>query len=208
MRRPTGTFAIVLLTVAISILVYYGLDPLEWSQRAGFIPARASGVGTDFAAVPVWLTPLTCTLMHGGMLHLVSNMLILAFVGRMTEPVVGGVGIVILYIAGAYGAAFAQWLPDPHSVTPMIGASGAASAILGAYALIFGRARARAIGPVPATVVHVLWLAAAWVVLNLMLAFAMQASGYGVAAAAHIGGFLAGIALARPLARRHLRRLA
>ena len=81
----------------------------------------------------------------------------------------------------------------------MIGASGAASAIVGAYSLLYGRSRARAIGPIPARAVHVIWLAAAWVVINLMTGLAFQAANIGIAAAAHIGGFIAGLILARPL---------
>jgi membrane associated rhomboid family serine protease len=81
----------------------------------------------------------------------------------------------------------------------MIGASGAASAVVGAYSLLFGRSRAQAIGPIPAQMVHVLWLAVAWTVINLLTAFAFLGAGVAVAAAAHIGGFIAGLALARPL---------
>jgi membrane associated rhomboid family serine protease len=71
--------------------------------------------------------------------------------------------------------------------------------VVGAYSLLFGRSRARAIGPIPAQAVHVLWLAAAWTVVNLLTAFAFLGAGVAVAAAAHIGGFVAGLALAKPL---------
>ena len=84
------------------------------------------------------------------------------------------------------------------SPVPMIGASGAISAIVGAYALLFGERRARRIGPVPADVVHIAWLAAAWVGIQLLIG----AAGMGdvtVAIGAHIGGFAAGLVLARPL---------
>jgi membrane associated rhomboid family serine protease len=81
----------------------------------------------------------------------------------------------------------------------MIGASGAASAVVGAYSLLFGRSRATAIGPIPAQAVHVVWLAVAWTVINLLIGYAFLTADVRVAAAAHIGGFLAGLALARPL---------
>lgn len=200
MRRSTATGIIILVTVAVSVVVTLGgYSSYEASMRAGFIPARLSGMGTDYLAVPMLLTPLTCTLLHAGLLHLGMNMLMLGFTGRETERAVGPWGIVILYLVGAYVAAFAQWLPDPQSTTPMIGASGAASAVVGAYSLLFGRSRAQAIGPIPAQAVHVLWLAIAWTVINLLTAFAFLGAGVAVAAAAHIGGFLAGLALARPL---------
>ena len=81
----------------------------------------------------------------------------------------------------------------------MIGASGALSAVVGAYALLFGQSRARAIGQFSAGVVHVVWLAAAWIGIQLMIGVA-GLGGFGtIAIGAHIGGFLAGLAMARPL---------
>ncbi|ATY31461.1 rhomboid family intramembrane serine protease [Sphingomonas psychrotolerans] len=200
MRRSSATAVLIIVTAVVSIVVTLGgVSAYEASMRAGFIPARLSGIETDYLAVPALLTPLSCTLLHAGLLHLAMNMLMLGFTGRETERAVGPWGILILYVVGAYAAAFAQWLPDPQSITPMIGASGAASAVVGAYSLLFGRSRAQAIGPIPAQAVHVAWLAVAWTVLNLMTAYAFLGAGVAVAAGAHIGGFLAGLALAKPL---------
>jgi membrane associated rhomboid family serine protease len=200
MRRSTATALLILVTVAVGVVVMLGGgDGYAASMRGGFIPARLSGIETDYLAVPALLTPLSCTLLHAGLLHLAMNMLMLGFTGRETERAVGPWGILVLYVVGAYAAAFAQWLPDPQSATPMIGASGAASAVVGAYSLLFGRSRAQAIGPIPAQVVHVAWLAVAWTVVNLMIAYAFLGAGVAVAAAAHIGGFFAGLALAKPL---------
>ncbi len=200
MRRPTATAAIVLVTALVSLFVTFTHREVDAAVLGGFIPARLSGlVLEDLTAVPVWLTPLSAALLHAGIFHLGMNMLMLGYTGRETEKAVGPWGIVILYLVGAYAAAGAQWLAGPTSPQPMIGASGAASAIVGAYALLFGRSRAKAIGPIPAQVVHVVWLAAAWVIINLMTAFAFYSAGVGIAAAAHIGGFAAGLVLARPL---------
>ncbi|MDP5278574.1 rhomboid family intramembrane serine protease [Sphingomonas sp. DG1-23] len=200
MRRSSATAILILVTAAVSLVVTLaGGNAYEASMRAGFIPARLSGIDTDYLAVPALLTPLSCTLLHAGLLHLAMNMLMLGFTGRETERAVGPWGILILYVVGAYAAAFAQWLPEPQSLTPMIGASGAASAVVGAYSLLFGRSRAKAIGPIPAQAVHVVWLAAAWTAINLMIGYAFLGAGVAVAAGAHIGGFLAGLALARPL---------
>ena len=71
--------------------------------------------------------------------------------------------------------------------------------MVGAYSLLFGRSRAKAIGPIPAQAVHVIWLAVAWTAVNLLTAYAFLTAGVAVAAAAHIGGFVAGLALAKPL---------
>jgi membrane associated rhomboid family serine protease len=200
MRRLSATAIIVLVTAAISLAVSMSHYEATAFYAGGFIPRRLSGlVLEDMWAVPVWLTPLSSALLHAGIFHLAMNMLMLGFTGKETERAVGPLGIVILYLVGAYAAAFAQWLPDPLSMTPMIGASGAASAVVGAYSLLFGRSRAKAIGPIPAQAIHVLWLAVAWTAVNLLTAFAFLGAGIAVAAAAHIGGFLAGLALAKPL---------
>ena len=75
MRGLTATGVIVVVTAAISLVVTLGgYDFNEAIMRAGFIPARLSGVPTDYWAVPVWLTPLTSALIHSGLLHLMMNM--------------------------------------------------------------------------------------------------------------------------------------
>lgn len=196
-----ATFGIVALTVLVSLFVTLtGAD--NWAAvNAGFIPARLTygdAPALDLL-LPGVLTPLSATLVHGGLLHLVMNMVLLVYAGFAVERALGTGGTLLLYVVGGYAAAAAQWLPDPQSAVPMIGASGAASAILGAQALLFGRSRARAIGPVPAGVVNALWLFVAWTILNLAVAAIAAQSGFGIAAPAHIGGFAAGLLLARPL---------
>ncbi|TGX45786.1 rhomboid family intramembrane serine protease [Sphingomonas naasensis] len=208
MRRPTATAMIAALTVLVSVAAEFAPDWVDAPMRAGFIPARLSGVETDYAAVPAWLTPLTATLVHGGLLHLLSNMLILVFTGRACETWLGARNILILYVVGAYAAALSQWLPDPDSVVPMVGASGAASALFGAYALLFSQARAVAIGPIPAAFVRATWLGAAWIGVNLLAGYAFRLEGIAVAVAAHIGGFVVGLLLARPMLRRRRKRQA
>jgi len=167
---------------------------------AGFIPALASGatvVGDPGYMLPWWLTPLSATLVHAGFGHLLLNMVVLFYCGRQLEPGLGSRGIWLLYLIGAYAAAFGQWVLEPMSTVPLIGASGAISAIIAAYAALFGETRARALGPIPARVLHVLWLAAAWIGVQLM--FALAGLGSTIALGAHVGGFLIGLALTRPL---------
>lgn len=203
MERLTATAAILLLTVAVSLFVTLSPFSAQIEVLAGFMPARLSGtvVFPDVLAVPVWLTPLSCALIHAGVLHLGMNMLMLGFTGRETERALGPAGLVILYLVGAYAAALAQWAADPLSQAPMVGASGAASAVVGAYSLLYGQSKAKAIGPIPARVVHIAWLAIAWTLVNLLMATAFLRGGVAIAAAAHIGGFFAGLALAGPLLR-------
>jgi membrane associated rhomboid family serine protease len=85
----------------------------------------------------------------------------------------------------------------------MVGASGAISAILATYALLYGQRAVRRIGPFSANFLRIMWLAAGWIILQLMIGLASARGGLGdlgqIAIAAHIGGFLAGLVLTRPL---------
>lgn len=195
----TATLALAALTALawIAAVVLGRQDAAAYVL--GFIPARLSGAALPFPAAPAILTPLTATLVHGGLLHLAFNLLIFVWCGSAVERALGRTSLLILYVAGAYAAAFAQWLPDPHSTTPMIGASGAISAVIGAFALSFGRAK-RVTGSARVNRwINVAWLLATWVVLQLMFGFLAGGQGYLLATPAHIGGFLAGLLLQRPL---------
>jgi membrane associated rhomboid family serine protease len=197
--RATAGIAVATLVVSVLVLVSGGLPAVSFG--AGFIPARFAGAMLPEGlpiVVPAVLTPLTATLIHGGAMHLLFNLVMLGFCGRLLERAVGSRGIAILYTAGAFAAAAAQWALDPPSATPMIGASGAISAVVGAYALLYGERRAKAIGPIPADAVHIAWLAAAWIGMQLLIGAAGM-GGATIAVGAHIGGFVAGLALARPL---------
>jgi len=200
MPKLSATTVIVAVTVVVSLIANFAPNAVQIQYGAGFIPARLSGgLILSGLVVPAWLTPLSSALIHGGLAHLGMNMLMLAFTGRETERAIGAKGLVTLYLIGAYAACAAQWLAGPMSTAPMIGASGASSAVVGAYSLLYGRQRAKAIGPIPAQLVHIVWLAAAWVGVNLLMGFAFLQGGVTVAIWAHIGGFLIGLALARPM---------
>lgn len=195
--RPLRATVAIAVVTAVAYLAQ-GLGGPHLFLQAGFIAARLYEV-TPFTAVPFALTPLTATLLHGGLLHLGFNLLMLVYCGRQVEVVLGAMRLVILYIVGAYGAALGQFLFDPTSTGPMIGASGAVSAVVGAYALMFGRSQVKRIGPVPAIVVRALWLAAAWTILQWGIGFASGGGDTPIAFAAHIGGFVTGLAIAYPL---------
>jgi membrane associated rhomboid family serine protease len=194
--RATNTIAVA--TIACWALAEMsGLDAQAW-MAGGFIPARIAGYPAP-DTLPVWITPLTTTLLHGGIFHLGFNMLMLIFCGRMVEAVVGPWGFGILYVLGAYAAAAAEYFIYPLDPSPMIGASGAISAIFGAYALLYGRPRGFVNHPRLGAMVNVLWLAAAWIGLQFLMGLASVHSGMSIATAAHVGGFIAGLALLRPL---------
>lgn len=172
---------------------------------AGFIPARVSGL-IVVGALPVWLTPFTSTLLHANALHLGFNLLMLGYCGREDEVALGPAGVVSLFFLGALAAAAAQFIAGPHSTAPMVGASGAISSLVGAYSVLYGQRRPSRFSPEVARWLHIAWLAAAWVAVQLLLGLASATQGIAVAAAAHIGGFIAGLILARPLLRWRYRK--
>jgi len=165
-----------------------------------FIPADLVA-DLPFARAPFLLTPLTAALLHATFWHMALNVLVLLFCGRAVEGALGPGNFVILYVAGAFAAAAGHYLAGPEETLPMVGASGAISAVVGAYAMLFGRNRVKVRDARLALWLNVLWLLAAWVVLQVAMGivFSRGVDGMLLAVGAHIGGFVAGVALARPL---------
>lgn len=195
--RATVAIAVVTMIVHVIISVF------DMQARAialgAFIPATL-GLDPGIARVPFFLTPLTSALLHLDIFHILFNMLMLLLTGRAVEGALGPINLVILYVVGAFVAAGAQFLLDPASPVPMIGASGAVSAVIGAYAMLFGRNRVAVRDPRLALWLNVLWLLAAWIILQVAMGIVFSASsGILLGVGAHIGGFIAGVALARPL---------
>ncbi|NUT01624.1 MAG: rhomboid family intramembrane serine protease [Sphingomonas sp.] len=200
MRLPkSATIIITIVTAAAWFLTaLLGADGRA-AVIMGVIPARLSGYVDITPAVPAWLTPLTSTLVHGGALHVALNMLMLVWCGTKVERILGAGPLLLLYVVGAYTAAIAQWLASPASPTPMIGASGAISAVIGAFALSFGQQKRLVSSPRLNRTLNALWLLAAWVVLQIMTGVLAGTQGFLLATPAHIGGFVAGLLLQRPL---------
>ena len=205
MNMPAGklTNGLIIGNVVIFLLVWL----FGWEQdailRGGMFPIRLSGEFIDTSVygwlVPAWLTPLSSAFLHSGLLHISFNMLMLLFCGRFVEQALGPQLMAVLYVAGAYAAAIAQFAVEPASMIPMVGASGAISAILGAYALLFARNKVDPVGPIPGHVVRIIWLTLAWIGIQLMIGLATSGNLQGIAIFAHIGGFVAGLVLTRPL---------
>jgi membrane associated rhomboid family serine protease len=206
----------------ITLFAWMLFDPDSLGGGAGliggFIPARftAPGFSEQLHAlvagqalpflVPAWLTPLSACLLHAGIFHLLFNLVMLGYCGKAVERVLGAGGIVWLYGAGAYAAALAQFLAGPDSVVPMVGASGAISAVVGAYSLLYGRQQPNTTHPRLGRFLHIIWLAIGWIAIQLLVGFASAQQGMAIAVAAHIGGFLLGLALAVPLLRWRYRK--
>ena len=205
MRIPRGpvTNVLVALNVAIAAI---SLVPLWWQHAlisGALFPARFGAGNAAFAdartMVPAILTPISSAFLHGGIAHVLLNMVMLLLIGKMVERVLGGGLYLLLYIIGAYGAALAEWAASPDSMTPVIGASGALSAIIGAYVILFPNKQPKDWGPVPASIARPLHLLVAWAALNLAIGFVAPGLGMGIAIWSHIGGFVVGLLLVRPL---------
>jgi membrane associated rhomboid family serine protease len=139
--------------------------------------------------------------LHGGLLHLAGNLLYLWIFGNNVEDRLGPARFLAFYLLGGVLAALAFLLTEPAAMTPMIGASGAIAAVLGAYFVLYPRARVVVLVwffffvnfvRVPAVVVLGIWF----------LLQVLGLGGEGVAWMAHIGGFVAGMALVRPFLPR------
>jgi membrane associated rhomboid family serine protease len=145
------------------------------------------------------LTVFTAMFMHGGFFHLGGNMLYLWIFGNNIEDKLGHLRFIIFYIFCGIVAAYSHAIIDPHSLTPMIGASGAISGILGAYLLLFPKAGIYnliffgffvQIVKIPALIVIGFWAIVQFI--NGMVSTGLAKQG-GVAWFAHIGGFLIGL---------------
>lgn len=199
----TAAFAAELL-----VLAQGGATALEaLFETRGSVPSdlvSALGRG-DLTADPV-LDVFTSMFLHGGWLHLLGNLLFLWIFGGRVEDRVGRVRFLLVYLAGGVAAGAAQVLSDPASAIPVIGASGAISAVLGAYLVLFPRARIQSLVflgffyqlvAVPAVIVLGFWFLLQ-VVDGIGSLGATTSLDGGVAFFAHIGGFVAGALLALP----------
>ena len=195
----TATNIIVALTALAWVLTALAGYSEQAAYALGFIPLRVTVPTVSIVAVPAFITPLTATLVHSGLVHLGFNLLMLVWCGSQVERVLGATGVIVLYLVGAYAAAAAQWGVDPTASVPMVGASGAISAVMGAFALSFGRAKAFTSNLRVNRWINVFWLLIAWVVLQMMMAWLAGGQGYLLATPAHVGGFAAGLLLQRPL---------
>lgn len=216
-RTPIVTWAIIGANLLVFMLSL-SLDRAETEtlvMRFGVIPdVIVNGNWTapriDGGALGSWVTPYTSMFLHGGLLHLGSNMLFLHVFGDNVEDVLGRGRFLLFYVLCGLGAVLGQVLVDPDSVVPMIGASGAISGVLAGYMTLFPHARVVTLIPififihfmeVPAAIFIVLWFALQLVQGYLSLGMIAEGGG-GVAWFAHIGGFLAGLLCVRVLYRK------
>ncbi len=202
-RRPYVTVALIV----INVLVFFyelSLGPrLEgFLNEFGAIPAGIFS-GTDLAgppALPVPVTLLTSLFLHGGWMHLIGNMLYLWIFGNNIEDILGRFRFILFYLAGGVVATLAQGITSPASTIPTIGASGAISGVLGAYLIIFPRARVYTLLPIgfflQVVVLPAYFVLGFWFVLQFFSGvFSLGSQHGGVAFFAHVGGFIFGMLL-------------
>jgi membrane associated rhomboid family serine protease len=220
--NPTTTKPYVTVGIMIACTLAYVLHhllltdfgTLRVTLAFGVIPASLAGQvdASEVSPVPPYVTVLTSMFMHGGFWHLAGNMLYLWIFGNNIEDAMGRIRYVVFYLLCGVAAVAAQVLPNPGSTVPMVGASGAISGVLGAYLVLYPRARVLlgipagfliiTIGRFPAK-----WVLLSWFVMQLVfgalasLRSAGGASG-GIAFGAHIGGFVAGVLLIAIFKRR------
>lgn len=189
-----------------------GAQELIHHQLPSLVPTGATGVGPRGAGCVIGppryekspeLSVLTAMFLHGGWLHLLGNMLFLWIFGNNIEDRMGHVRFLLFYLVCGYAAAYGFALLNADSGEPLIGASGAVAGVLGAYLVLYPRARVWVL--VPFLIFLPLRLPA-WIVLGLWFALqAVYSTGQGVtdagtvAYAAHVVGFVVGMLLAWPL---------
>lgn len=205
--NPTARFAIVtlLLVIANSAVFLYELTlgrtggDLFVSSYA-LIPARlfSSAVLND-GSLPVGATVLTSMFLHGGIPHIAGNMLYLWIFGNNVEDDTGRLRFILFYLLCGTAAAMTHALANTSSIIPMIGASGAVSGVLGAYLLLYPRARVVTLvffGFFIRTIeIPAMFVLGSWFVIQFLSALSSSSSGGGIAWYAHVGGFVAGMIL-------------
>ena len=205
-RTPVITFALIaacfiVFAVELGVEASGGEEALSrFFQTWGAVPSRISAAldGTGDAATAA-TGVFASIFLHGGWEHLLGNMLFLWIFGNNIEDRLGRLPYLLFYLAGGITAALAQVAIDPASDIPLVGASGAIAATLGAYLVLYPRARILTLVflvffyqliEVPAVIILAFWF-----VLQLIdgvASLGAQTAGGGVAFFAHIGGFVAG----------------
>lgn len=202
-ENPTKTFPyMTILLIACSTFVFF--IELAMGQYRGYIVAKFGMVpfeithGVDLnpqVALGPYITLLTSLFLHGSFFHLIGNMWFLWIFGNNIEDVVGHYKFIAFYILGGVAASFLQIAVSASSTVPVIGASGAVSAILGAYILMFPKARVKTLMFlfIFVTVINVPAVAFIGIWFFMQLLSSVTRAGSNVAWFAHIGGFIFGL---------------
>jgi membrane associated rhomboid family serine protease len=200
---PYATNGLIAMCVAVQAVIALG-GPVFGRQLQfllALVPVRISAVFTGVGSPVTLATLVSYIFLHGGWLHLGLNLLFLVWVGRYVEWVTGRWAMLSLFLTGGIVGGGLQVAVAPQSMVGVVGASGAIAAVFGAYAILFARSQME-----PRTILGLrlsgetltaLWLAAAWIGLQLLTGLVFNSGGGGFAIWTHIGGFLVGLVAAR-----------
>ncbi len=202
-RLPWVNYAILaLVALAFAHQLRLGREVDQAIAAGGFVPSALERALSERSPAGLWAslqTVLTAMFLHGGWFHVLGNLMYLRVFGDNVEDRLGHVGYLCFYVASGVAGALGQFLAEPLSSTPMIGASGAIAGVLGAYVALFPAAKVVTLFPVfvfltfievPAFVFLGVW--SLQQLLNGFLSLGSGASG-GVAWFAHLGGFALGL---------------
>jgi membrane associated rhomboid family serine protease len=210
--NPTRTTPIVTVALIVACFVVFafelgrlasgGTEALDaFVTEWGIVPAELTAAWSSGSAMTVEaLTLITSQFLHGGWLHLLGNLLFLWIFGNNVEDRLGRFRFLLFYLVGGAVAGLTHVAMDPDSTIPTIGASGAIAATLGAYLVLFPRARITSLVflgffyqliDVPAVIVLAFWFALQ-LIDGLASIGVTDTAGGGVAFFAHIGGFVFG----------------
>jgi len=189
----------------------YDIPQDDWFlTQYALIPAEVLG-GQDLPPripIPLWATLFTSIFLHGGLLHVLGNMLYLWIFGDNVEDAMGPIRFLIFYVLCGLAAAFAQIAVGPGSSIPMVGASGAIAGVLAAYFMLYPHNRILTLVPLffflRLVSLPAVFLLGFWFVLQLISGAGSLGGGGGVAYFAHIGGFVAGLFLVFPFRNREI----
>jgi membrane associated rhomboid family serine protease len=204
--NPTRTFPLInwaLIVINVVVFLYMAQLPRHSAQafliHNATVPMRIPAFLAGYLGFKMAFYPMfTSMFLHGGLMHLLGNMLFLYVFGDNVEDAFGHLGYLIFYLLCGIGSGFIHVLFNLDSSLPAIGASGAISGVMGAYAVLYPRANVLMLFfvfliPIPALLVLGYWFVLQF--LEGIGEFGASANG-GVAWWAHIGGFLIGLAIA------------
>ena len=203
---PLVTLWLVIVNI-LSFIYQLSLGPeLEGFILAhGFVPARfAAGQAENAMFLGRYLPVFSSMFLHGGLLHIFSNLWMLWIFGDNVEDRMGKGRYLLFYLLCGAAAAFAQFWANPQAQAPMIGASGAIAGVLGAYFLLYPRARILTFIPIfiffYLVEIPAYFFIGFWFLVQFLQGAAQQAAAGrlaegGVAWWAHVGGFVAGVVL-------------
>ena len=179
----------------------------QFGMISANITGYLSGSGR-LGLAAVLLPALTSMFLHGSWMHVIGNMWFLWIFGDNIEDHLGHFTYLVFYLASGIGAAFAQVILNPHSIVPTVGASGAIAGVLGAYFVLYPRARVLIWFPIFFMFYLPAWVTLGyWFAMQFLSGAATSIASYsetqgGVAFWAHVGGFVAGIVLIKILPER------